>query len=126
MEQKEATAISTRTKDALAVKKAIRFQLSTPANLTAESWEKSWVSLQRNAQTNINNRQAKQLAILVRATGVSLQEIAARLNESGYLTRRGKTFHPIGVRRLLPDGTISALAQEKNSIDQISDESRPV
>ena len=100
--QKEATAISTRTKDALAAKKVRGFQLGTPANLTAEAREKSWVSLQRNAQTNLNNRQAKQLAILLRATGVSLREIAARLNESGYRTRRGKAFHPMGVKRLLP------------------------
>ena len=71
--QKEATAISTRTKDALAAMKARGRQLGTPANLTAAAREKSWVSLKHNAQTNLNNRQAKHLAILLRATGVSLR-----------------------------------------------------
>lgn len=100
--QKEATAISTRTRDALAAKKARGFQLGTPANLTAEARTKALESLRRNAQTNLNNRQAAQLAGLLRATGVSLRDIAARLNELGYLTRRGKAFHPMGVKRLLP------------------------
>lgn len=100
--QKEATAISTRTRDALAAKKARGFQLGTPANLTEASREKALESLQRNAQANLSNRQAAQLAVLLRVTGVSLREIATRLNESGYRTRRGKAFHPMGVKRLLP------------------------
>ena len=56
---------------------------------------------QANAQTNVNNRQAAQLATLRRATGANLRAIAEQLNRSGCCTRRGKAFHPMGVQRLL-------------------------
>jgi hypothetical protein len=48
-----------------------------------------------------NNQQAAQLATLLRATGVNLRAIAEQLNRSGYTTRRGRAFHPMGVQRLL-------------------------
>jgi hypothetical protein len=60
-----------------------RFCQGTPANLTDEAKLKGLVARQTNAQTNVNNRQA------------------AQLNRSGYTTRRGKAFHPMGIKRLL-------------------------
>jgi hypothetical protein len=52
--QKEASAISSRTRDELAAKKARGFTLGTPANLTEEAKQKSLVARQTNAQTNVN------------------------------------------------------------------------
>ncbi|MGI4884135.1 MAG: hypothetical protein ACRYFR_04155 [Janthinobacterium lividum] len=99
--QKEASAISSCTREALAAKKARGAQLGAPANLTAAAKRKGLVARQANAQANTNNRQAAQLATLLRATGANLRAIAAQLNQSGYCTRRGKAFHPMGVQRLL-------------------------
>ena len=99
--QKEADAISSRTRNALATKKARGFTLGTPANLTAEAKQKGLAARQANALTNVNNRQAAQLAALLVATGVSLRAIADQLNRAGYTTRRVKASHPLGVKRLL-------------------------
>ena len=99
--QKEASAISTRTRDALAAKKARGFALGTPANLTEEAKAKGLEARQTNARTNVNNRQAAQLAVLLRNTGATLRVITQQLNQLGYTTRRGKAFHPMGVQRLL-------------------------
>ena len=75
--------------------------LGTPANFTDEAKLTGLAARQANAQTNVNNRQTAQLAALLRATGGNLRAIAAQLNQSGYTTRRGKAFHPMGVQRLL-------------------------
>ena len=75
--------------------------LGTPANLTPAARAKGLATRQANAQANVHNQQAAQLATLLIATGATLRAIADQLNRSGYCTRRGKTFHPMGVQRLL-------------------------
>lgn len=47
------------------------------------------------------NRQAAQLAELLRARHHTLAEIAAALHAAGYRTRRGGRFHATTVWRLL-------------------------
>ncbi len=103
--QKEATTISTRTRDALAAKKARGFILGTPANLTDEAKLKGLAARQVNAPPNVNNRQAAQFAALLWANGANLRAIAEQLNRSGYTTRHGKAFYPMGVQRLLTKAT---------------------
>ena len=69
--------------------------------LTTEAKLKGLAARQANAQTNLNNRQAAQLATLLQANGGTLRAIADQLNQSGYCTRRGKALHPMSVQRLL-------------------------
>jgi len=58
-------------------------------------------AMQRNAREHQANRQAAQLAELLRAKGQTLWQIATKLNEAGYRTRRGKEFQATTVQRLL-------------------------
>jgi DNA invertase Pin-like site-specific DNA recombinase len=100
--QHERETISKRTKDALAAKKARGAQLGSPQNFTTAVIAQGQAAMQRNARQHQANRQAAQLAELLRAKGHTLWQIAARLNESGYRTRRGKEFQATTVQRLLP------------------------
>jgi DNA invertase Pin-like site-specific DNA recombinase len=103
--QKEASPISSRTRDALAAKKTRGVTLGTPATLTDEAKSKGLAARQTTAQTTVNNRQAAQLAALLRANSANLRAIAAQLNQAGYTTRRGKDVHPMGGQRLLAQTT---------------------
>lgn len=100
--QHEREMISKRTKDALAAKKARGAQLGSPQNLTLDAIAQGRANMQRNAREHQANRQAAQLAELLRAKGETLWQIAARLNDAGYRTRRGKEFQATTVQRLLP------------------------
>jgi hypothetical protein len=75
--------------------------LSISSYLTDEAKLKGLAARQGNAQTNVNDQQAAQLAALLRANGANLRAIVEQLNRSGYTTRRGRALHPLGVQRLL-------------------------
>ncbi len=106
--QHERETISKRTKDALQAKKARGAQLGSPQNLTLDAIAHGRAVMQRNARENQANRQAAQLAELLRAKGETLWQIAARLNDAGYRTRRGKEFQATTVQRLLPPSASAA------------------
>jgi DNA invertase Pin-like site-specific DNA recombinase len=107
--QHERETISKRTKDALAAKKARGVTLGNPQNMTPAIYQQGQAAIQRNAREHPANQQASLLADLLRAQGLTLWQIAAKLNEAGYRTRRGKGFHATTVLRLLaPSANLAA------------------
>jgi DNA invertase Pin-like site-specific DNA recombinase len=99
--QDEAERISARTKAALAAKKAQGAALGKPENLTDAAREKGREKVMKNAQNAPAWVQAAEYAALLRGKGMTLQAIADKLNEKGFLTRGGKQYQRATVSRLL-------------------------
>jgi DNA invertase Pin-like site-specific DNA recombinase len=97
--QHERETISQRTKAALQAAKARGVKLGNPQNLTRAGVEKS-VAV-RKARARERNQQAAEVAALLREKGLSLREIARRLNLRGFCTPKGKKFQAESVSRLL-------------------------
>jgi DNA invertase Pin-like site-specific DNA recombinase len=100
--QEEARAISERTKAALAAAKARGKQLGTN-NLTREGTLKgvaSSVAVRRERKAEAY-AQILPTILECKAQGVSLHEIAKRLNAAGEETRSGKNWNPVQVSRVL-------------------------
>lgn len=99
--QHEAELISSRTKSALAAKKARGEKLGTPANLTQAARDKGREAHSRNAANNQHTKTAKGYAKLLRDGGATLRQIADTLNTEGFKTPRGGQFAAVQVARLL-------------------------
>ena len=99
--EKERKMISERTKAALAAKKERGFKLGSPyPTLTDEIRKKGTATLMENARKDEHSLRATTVIKLLRKNGASFRAIAAELNKVGFLTRYGKSFHPMGVKRL--------------------------
>lgn len=99
--QHEAEQIAKRTRAALAQKKAQGFTLGKPENLTDSHRALGVVAIKENARSHSANRQASELIRLYSRDGLSLREMASRLNRHGFRTRYGKPFRSETVRRLV-------------------------
>ncbi len=103
MAQHEAEMISSRTKAALAAKKARGEQLGNTDNFTATGRAKGRAAHAANAANNQNTKTARGYASLLSSGGASLRTIARTLNNEGFKTARGGQYSAVQVARLLPD-----------------------
>jgi DNA invertase Pin-like site-specific DNA recombinase len=94
--QKADKDISDSTKHELSAKKARGFTLGHVANFSEESRALGRLTVQRNTQEAVLNKQACRLAALLRRDGFTLVA-AAKLSAHGYLTRWRKQLNKKGV-----------------------------
>ena len=99
--QYEAERTSERTRAALAQKKTQGFKLGKPENLTLKAIQIGKMVRVANAITHKANVQATELATLYRNKGMTYSQIADKLNQTHYQTRRNKKFDGKAIYRLL-------------------------
>ena len=98
--QQEREMISKRTKEALAAKRE-KLGEWRKGKITAETHAKGQKAIKEKAANNENTMRAKNYAVALRTQGLTLQEIAERLNNEGHKTPTGKAYHRTSVNRLL-------------------------
>lgn len=96
---RERELISIRTKQALDVKKAVvgEWRQST---ISKQAWQKGQQRIAEKARNNRNNKRATELILLYKDKGLTLQQIADKLNDNGFQTASGKSFYRTTVKRL--------------------------
>lgn len=99
--QHEREMISIRTKKALQARKDAGMILGKTENLTDAGRAIGRAKHSSNARMNGNNMRAYVVASDMRKNGDSFGTIARRLNQFGFLTARGKAFHPNSVKQLM-------------------------
>lgn len=99
MADRERELISIRTKQALDAKKEIVGEWRN-SKITKEAWQKGQQIIKQKALRNPNNKRAMELIVLYKDKGLTLQNIAHKLNGNGFRTARGKSFHKTSVKRL--------------------------
>ena len=102
MAQYEREMISSRTKRALGELKKTK-TLGTIANLTNEGRQKGSEVVKQQRAENENCRRAKTFVehFQMKNGYMNLTEVSNLLNVNGYKTRRGCSFSPITVKRLI-------------------------
>lgn len=115
--QYEAELVATRTKQALAAKKAQGYTLGNPEHLMGkldEAIAKSVETNKRKAEENPNNRRAAAMLKVLAKEGKTLQEMADYLNEQGFTTSRGYKFSRSSVHVLLKRNKIERITNTNN------------
>jgi DNA invertase Pin-like site-specific DNA recombinase len=101
MAQHEREMISSRTKAALAAKKARGEQVGNISNLTHKGRQAGALARKMAAMQNKDLKNALQWALECRKQGFKLQQTADKLNNMDLTTAQGARFTPTHVMRLL-------------------------
>jgi DNA invertase Pin-like site-specific DNA recombinase len=112
--QYEAELVATRTKQALAAKKAQGYTLGNPEHLMGkldEAIAKSVETNKRKAEDNPNNKRAAAMLKVLAKEGKTLQEMADYLNEQGFTTSKGYKFTRSAVLVLLKRNNIERITK---------------